>query len=252
MQFETREDSMGWQRDDRRVLRKGRAPERSAARTLRRCHNGAACRKEHCRQCMRDFRIQWIGEGAKIMIQRATWTRISIIPAGMLVPLGTLKNFDLKAEVKKIRKRLQRCEELRGRVTIGGFDVSLNLFDNVIVGWQLHLFLLVEGHANKALRQAIKKIFPPEPTALFPYDFSEITDHLEVLGYACKAVFKRRSAWQNKDGKKLSRATPLKGPERRELLTFLAQYKVGARLILVGVRRNGQRLVFTKPSVPPG
>ena len=31
----------------------------------------------------------------------------------------------------------------------------------------------------------------------------------------------------------------------RELLPLLAKYKVGARLILRGVRRNGQRLVLT-------
>jgi hypothetical protein len=38
---------------------------------------------------------------------------------------------------------------------------------------------------------------------------------------------------------------PLKGDDLRILLPFLAQHKVGSRLLLAGVRRNGQRLVFT-------
>ena len=44
------------------------------------------------------------------------------------------------------------------------------------------------------------------------------------------------------------------GAEIRELLPFLAKYKVGSRLILCGVKRNGQRLVFTplKPSKGQG
>ena len=46
----------------------------------------------------------------------------------------------------------------------------------------------------------MKDAFPPEPTALEPYDFAEITDPLEVITYAYKAQIKRRSGYAGKDG----------------------------------------------------
>ena len=116
---------------------------------------------------------------------------------------------------------------------------------NVIVGWQFHLYLIVEGQNDAKLQRAIKKAFPPEPTAVAAYDFKPITDPLEVITYAYKAEIKRRSGYVGGDGKHRTKPRPLKGADLRELLPFLARHKVGARLILSGVRRNGQRLVFT-------
>jgi hypothetical protein len=61
-------------------------------------------------------------------------------------------------------------------------------------------------------------------------------------------VFKRRSAYIDADGKAQTREFPLKGPDVRELLQFLAKYKVGSRAILRGVRRNGKSFALTKPT----
>jgi hypothetical protein len=67
-----------------------------------------------------------------------------------------------------------------------------------------------------------------------------------VISYAYKAVFARRSAYIDADGKSQTRGLPLKGPDNRELLQFLAQHKVGCRAILRGVRRNGKSFALTK------
>jgi hypothetical protein len=168
----------------------------------------------------------------------------------LLVPPGQLSTFDLPAQIKRFRKRIARSA-LKGRTVLGGLDVSLNLENNVTVGWQFHFYMLVEGENDAALQQQVKSAFPPELTAHAPYDFSSIKDPVEVGTYAYKALFQRRSGFVGKDGNHLTRFQPLKNTELRELLQFLAQYKIGARLILSGVRRNGQRLVFTgtKPSI---
>ena len=121
----------------------------------------------------------------------------------------------------------------------------MNIESNVIVGWQFHSYLIVEGKDDASLEQAVKDAFPPEPTALVPYDFAEITDPLEVITYAYKAEIKRRSGFVGNGGNHRTKDLPLKGPDIRELAPFLAKHKVGARLILAGVRRNGQRLIFT-------
>jgi hypothetical protein len=244
MKFETFNDAIHWRKIHRKKLEAGGKRQRRAARTLAKCRKSHRCETEACRVCLREFRINWSGEAIKVMLQRSNWTRCSVITKGLLVPYGQLAHFDLNAAIKRLRKRIERSK-LYGRIVLGGMDVSLNIENNVIVGWQFHLYLTVEGKDDAKLQQAVKDAFPPEPTALAPYDFSEITDPLEVVTYACKAEIKRRSGYVDNSGNHQTKHQPLKGRDIRELGPFLAKHKVGARLILVGVSRKGQRLVFT-------
>lgn len=194
---------------------------------------------------MRDFRIWWAGDAVKIMLQRRAWTRCCIIAKGLLVPYRQLATFDLHAQIERLRKRIGRSK-LHGRVVLGGLDISLNLENNKILGWQFHLYLIVEGENDAKLQKAIKNAFPPELTALVPYDFEEIADPLEVITYAYKAQIKRRSGYVGSNGNHQTKEHPLKGADIRQLVPFLVNHKVGARLLLAGVRRNGEHLVFTK------
>jgi hypothetical protein len=253
MQFETFEDAIHWRQIHRKKLKAGKKLQRRAARVLQYCRNRHRCGTEGCRVCIRDFRVGWTGEAVKIMLQRPVWTGCCIITKGLLVPYGQLGNFDLLAQIARLRKRIERSK-LHGRIVLGGLDISLNLESNKIVGWQFHPYLLIEGKKDADLQQAVEDAFPPEPTALVPYDFEEITDPLEVITYAYKADIKRRSGYVGNDGNHRTKHQGLKGPDIRKLLPFLAKHKVGARLLLAGVRRNGHRLDFTptKPSSAPG
>jgi hypothetical protein len=252
MQFETFEDAIKWRKVHRNKLKGAIGRRRRAARPLMTCRKHHRCGTEACRVCMREIRLWWAGEAVKIILQRPYWTRCSVITKGLLVPYGQLAKFDLTAAVKRIRKRLERSKS-RDRIVLGGLDVSLNIESNVIKGWQFHLYLIVDGQNDAKLQQAIRDAFPPEPTAQVPYDFAQITDPLDVITYAYKADIKRRSGYLGNDGKHRIADQPLKGADIRELAPFLSRYKVGARLILCGVRRNGQRLVFAprKPSPAP-
>ena len=174
---------------------------------------------------------------------RPHWTRASVVPAGFLLSLGELTNVELKALGEMIDKRLERSS-LRRRIVMAGIDISLNLQDNNIIGWQLHLYMLIEGENTLRLREAIKAAFPPEPTAPIPYDFDEVNDPSNCVTYLFKAIFKRRSRYTNANGQSRTKSLPLKGRELRELLQFLDQHSVGERLILRGIRRNGRRLVI--------
>jgi hypothetical protein len=69
-----------------------------------------------------------------------------------------------------------------------------------------------------------------------------VSDPLEAITYTYKSVVQRRSGYKNSQGEHKTVPLPLKGPDLRELLPFLARYKAGARLILYGVRRDGKRL----------
>jgi hypothetical protein len=246
MLIESFDDALRQRRHHRRKLNLGNKRQRRVARALNKCRRHVRCGSEACRVCMREFRIGWVAEATKIMVQQPHWTRCSIVSKGLRVRYGALSTFDLKSEIKRLRKRIQRSA-LNRRIVLGALDVSLNLEKNKIKGWQWHLYLIVEGENDKALRGAIKSAFPSAPKALVPYDFQQIngSDYLKVATYAYKSVFKRRSGYTDSQGNHRTKDLPLKGDDLRILLPFLAQHKVGSRLLLAGVRRNGQRLVFT-------
>jgi hypothetical protein len=124
----------------------------------------------------------------------------------------------------------------------------LNLQNNLVQHWQVHLYLLIEGKKTRTLKQAVKAAFPHEPTAPRPYRFRAVDDFAAAASYAYKAMFKRRSGYL-KDGKPRTRALPLKSRDVLELLSWLDGYPVGARLVLRGVRRNGSPLQL-QPSKP--
>ena len=108
---------------------------------------------------MREFRLLWLGEGTKIIVQRSDWTRCSVITKDLLVPYGQLAKFDLTAAVTRIRKRLQRSK-IRDRIVLGGLDLSLNLERNVMQGWQFHLYLIVEGQNDAKLQASNQGCVP--------------------------------------------------------------------------------------------
>ena len=76
---------------------------------------------------------------------------------------------------------MQRSRELRDRVALGAFDISLNIHNNQILGWQIHLYMLIEGDDDKSLRSAVRGLFRPEPSALRPYDFTQVKDPLQAI-----------------------------------------------------------------------
>jgi hypothetical protein len=247
LNFEMFDEAVEWRNRHRKQLRLGNRDQRQIARDLKGCRKSARCATEACPVCVRAFRLQWAGEGIKILLPPPHWTRCSIIPAGFLVPYGKLHTVDLTKMVKLVQKRLQRSG-ISNRIVIGGLDVSLNLNENTIIGWQLHLYVLIEGKNDKALRKAVKAAFPPEPTAAKPYTFREVENPLKAISYAYKGHFKRRSSYIDKQGHANTKPFKLKGPDQCELLQFLAQYKVGSRAILRGVRRNtsGKSFVLAK------
>jgi hypothetical protein len=246
MFIESYDDVLRQRRIHRRNLKLGTKRQRRVASELKKCHRHHRCGKEACRVCMREFRLSWLGEATKIMVQRPHWTRCSIIPKGLRVRYGALSTFNLNFQIKRLRRRIERSP-LRGRIVLGALDVSLNLEKNKVTGWQWHLYLIVEGENDKALHEAIKSAFPADPKVLVPYDFQQIdhSEYLKVATYCYKALFKRRSGYTDSQGNHRTRDLPLKNRDLRRLLPFLAQHKVGSRLLLASVRRNGLRLVFT-------
>ena len=242
--FETFADAKNRRAGKIRILRQGDKDQQRLAKKLERCRKGHRCESGACDVCLRLYRLGLFRQNSPILASRPCWTRASVVPAGFLFPFGELPDVDLHALGEMIDKRLERSS-LRRRVVMAGIDTSLNLQDNNIIGWQLHLYMLIEGENTLRLREFIKAAFPPEQTAPTPYDFDEVNDQANCVTYLFKAIFKRRSRYTDANSQSRTKSLPLKGPELRELLQFLDQHSVGERLILRGIRRNGRRLVIT-------
>jgi hypothetical protein len=223
------------------ALKNGTADAKALARKLTGCSKDNRCGSEACPICMRKFRIGLLREGLMVIEERRYWYACSIIPAGLSRPIGDLASFDLKKYREAVKKRLERSEELNGVVVIGGVDISLNTEDNNNPTWQPHLYLLVAGLPKKVLKAAITRAFEGEITARRPQRLRRVYGPRGALSYAYKARFWRRSGYQPPKGRKNTRFQALKPPELHELSLFLSMYRVGDRLILRGVRRDGSR-----------
>jgi hypothetical protein len=243
--FETFSEAKARRAGKIRILGKGKRTARKLAAKLDQCRKGHGCESGACDVCVGRERLKLYRETRPIFAAHPDWTRASIIPAGFLIPLGMLSTVDLKTVGARINKRLERSS-LRNRIVIAGIDLSLNLQDNEIVGWQLHLYLLIEGKNTLRVQEAIKATFPPEPTAPIPHLISSVSDPTKRVTYVLKNIFNRRSRYTTANGQARTKDLPLKGSDLRELLPFLDQHPIGARLILRGIRRNGGRLVVIK------
>jgi hypothetical protein len=245
--FETYADAKKRRNRKTKALRKGNERHQRLADNLATCRKDNPCGSGACDIDAGLFRLNLYRQSKPILDDCLAWTRASVIPAGFLIPFGELSTVNLETIAAKIDKRLERSS-LRRRTAFVGIDISLNVENNEILGWQLHLYILIEGENTLRLREAIKAAFPPEPTAPVPYDFDEVGDSSNCVSYLYKAIFNRRSRYTDANGHHSTRKQSLKGPELRELLLWLDQYPIHARLILRGIRRNGSSLVVINKS----
>jgi hypothetical protein len=243
--FEALAEAQQRRRQRSRLLQRGNGADQHLGIKLANCRKGRRCGSEADPICIGKFRLWLYRQALPIFASRPHWTRASIVTAGVLIRYGQLHSFNLHAFVKRIAKRLERSS-LRNRIMFCGVDVSLNLRNNVIIGWQFHLYVLIEGRSTTALHEALKAAFPPEPTAKAPYKFRLAADPESAITYLYKSMFCRRSEYTAPNGKRRTKIQPLKGPELRELLVFLDRYPIGTRLILRGLRRDGKHLIPTR------
>jgi hypothetical protein len=243
--FETYAEAKDRRAKKIRLLAQGNQHRQRLAAKLRQCRKANRCNSGACDICVGNFRLKLYRQTRSIFDSRPHWTRASVIPSGLLIQYAGLPKVDLIAIGKLIDKRLERSS-LKKRLVMAGIDISLNLQDNDIIGWQLHLYLLIEGEDTLQLREAVKAAFPSEPTAPKPHEFRPVTNFAKAITYLFKSTFKRRSRYTNAKGQASTRDQPLKGPDLMQLLPFLDRHPICARLILRGIRRNGGTFSLVK------
>src|SRR5262249_24071707 len=133
--FESYAEALRRRQQRIRVLRQGDTRERLLAHKLQGCSKGERCQSEADPICT----VRLHDAAIPIFRGRPHWTRVSVVPARVRVPYGELATIDLRALVKRTRKRLERSS-LHDRTIIGGIDISLNLRNNTDPHWQPHLY----------------------------------------------------------------------------------------------------------------
>ena len=225
----------------------GKRRQRRAARVLAKCRKSHRCGTEVCRVCMRDFRVGWTGEAVKIVMQRPHWTRCCIITEGLLVRYGvSWPSSTLHAEIEAASQTHRPFRASRPRRSRRARYFTQHRE-------QRYRRLAIppvpdrrrgERRASSS-RRSRRHSHPNRPRSCrttLRRSQHPLRGHYVRLQGGDQAALGPRLA---KTATDRTKDQPLKAADIRKLAPFLAKYKVGARLILSGVRRNGQRLVFT-------
>lgn len=178
----------------------------------------------------------------------------SIIAASLTAPIGGLSAIPARNAVKLIWDGLDHVD-LAGCRVIGGVDVSFNeaAGANQAPGYfQVHAVVAVLGYdpsneARDRFHQSIRAAFDLEPTAPIPVQVKVLRDPVEQLSYLMKRMFVRRVSIIDNRGRKNTLSRPLKPAQEAEIAAWLSGFPQTDRLILKGLRRQGDRIVPTSP-----
>lgn len=229
------------------VSRLDRAGERGEnLDPLRNCTADQPCRLEPCPLCVRWFRREYVRAFLKAGLGHGTFTRVSVILGGQFIPPGGFRSGWLTRLTGSARKQIERSE-LRDHIILGGVDLSLNVFENVLRWWAPHLYLLINEGCSDELTQAVQAAFRLDKEARYPVKAAAVvgTELLNCVTYSYKSGFYRRSSYQEPERPKVD-GTPrrnvlsqsLSPAAQVDIARALADYSVGSRLIMRNVRRT--------------
>jgi hypothetical protein len=182
---------------------------------------------------------------------------VTVVPSGLTAPLGFLSGISLQKVQRRFWKAMDRLK-IQGHPIIGGIDVSHNLVSgSKDPGYfQVHLAFAIFGYPDseadrKKLKELVKEAFRVEPTAPRPVVVKPIRNPVRQLSYLLKSTFYRRISYIGDNGRWNTRkpAPVVRASEQVEIARWLDKYSMTDRLLLYGVRREGDRLRVTSKSV---
>jgi hypothetical protein len=243
-------------RDERLVPALGQIGRHDLANDLRQGLDGRQPLPAWSNSAYRDRR-RWFTDTAATLAYEARertghlGVTVSVIPAGLIAPLGHLPAISPTHARATTWKALDRA--VPGYKAIGGLDVSYNEIagPNQPPGYyqgQLHIAILGFNSNKKAcerLTEELKTIFVLETTARVPVRVQELRDPIEQLSYLLKRLFARRVSIIDNRGRRNTLHRPLKSHQAAEIAAWLSGFAQTDRLLLYGLRRKGNSIVPT-------
>lgn len=208
------------------------------------CAEASPCDSAACSPCMREFR-RWLVDAGITLFERSpgqlsaaslvhhTWSRCP----------GNLSSFDLDKATRQMARHFDRAG-VGNLVAIGGFDFSFNQpASGSTPSWQPHAYVILQGIEHQALKHALTPFYPSTAEIPRPIRTRRVTDRMEAITYAAKAIFYRRSSYKDATGRANTRYLRLPPPAERELFTYLDQLQPVDRMFLKNARRQGAILI---------
>jgi hypothetical protein len=244
--FETRNQVIGRQRELIRALGGSDGAPMDLARMLDECAEGEPCSTAICPVCVRELRESFVLNANKRVakLRRAHEFPISAFSAILIDEQHGIGDL-YRADLTQINKRLQRQYQRKELpLVFAGIDISLNEDGHQQKSpfWQIHVYGVVVGSNVEALKHALKRLYPPDQSTPRPFLARECTDLPKALSYAIKPFVGRRVGYLNGQRRRDTNKVPLKRTQLRELATWLGQYPLAARYLLIGCRRYGDRI----------
>jgi hypothetical protein len=211
-----------------------------------------ACRPDccACTQCRdgcwfasRRHRFELITEAHRLLSSHSgPLAFVSIAHPKWELPVGKLN----QANINAVRQWLYRRFKKLGKnvITVGGFEVSLNVDLDGTRTWAGHVHLVVAGVEKSSLKKAlqIEKRYRFRPFSR-PVDVRDVKNLGRQLGYSLKRVARRRVAYVDGQGRQNRNQANLTLSEQREFDAWLLGLLAGERTILIGCRLHGDRLL---------
>lgn len=146
----------------------------------------------------------------------------------------------MQAAKQWVRRRLRA---VNGLVSVGSWEVCLNLELDGTRHWAGQIHLVTGGASTAELKQALSVSRKHVAAHAKPLKVQEVDNLGRQLGYAVKRFAEQRVAYIDGQGRKNRRHLPLKAADQARFDAWLCDLTVGERLFLVGCHRHGSKLL---------
>ncbi|MFT3673532.1 hypothetical protein [Aestuariivirga sp.] len=220
--------------------------QQRAFRELHNCNSSHPCGRLPCKCCGKAMQRWLVRRCKKTFASSSDLQCVSIIIAVTTASDKTLSTIDLKRITRTYRNVIQRAG-LSTRLWIGGVDVSRNTYqwDPGKHHWQFQA-MLITTPLSKTQWMALRACLVKTDEVLRPLRAKNVYELVGITKYAMKPDFNARYSYVNKEGRRNTFPTSLKGADLRTLTEQMSDSLHQDRLITIGLRRHGNVLVKTQ------
>jgi len=225
-----------------------RHPSRQAHQTAARlaaCARGAPCLSPCCPECNGRTRIWFYAEVAQALrIEQGTTTQpklniITLVPEGWILPRRQIISFDPKVLIDRVRHQFLRAGG-NGAIAIGAVHGE---YDKLRQYWQPHLHLAARGLDVRTISLLRRRHYQRTPLVYRPMVVQPLSDSPPQISYLLKSYWPLRERYVRANGKEFSTFRRIPEPLHSEYLMMQDQFNLLDFVFLLGVRRQGHRLV---------
>jgi hypothetical protein len=180
---------------------------------------------------------------------------ITIAPVSFSVPVGELRDFNLNAAVRRLKRTLH-AGSLAWCVGALDFCVNEHATGRYKAHWSVHLHAFSVVKNPKKASRSLSGVLPRSTAIRRPVKVQPWDGKTRAIEYAFKSWFGRRIGTddvtrcrRNKPDQPVSpwpRSTRLRAAEKHELLTFLDRIGPNGRIVQFGAMVRGRKVILLR------